>query len=390
MIIEYIWNLLIGYVIITVEGLSMEKLINLAALSDIKVWELSRTSYTHLTAKTTLIGYKKLKKIADDKYNIKVFKSKGITSEVRRLYLRKALFFGILVSLLIGFIISMFVWQIEIVGTNNLSKDTLLDEVYNMGLKTPVLKKNLNLEKIEDDIIIQHKEISWANFSYKGIKLHLEIVETSVPKSPKDPFISTNVVAKKDGYITKILVLEGEPSVTEGMTVKKDQTLIKGEYFDEKGNFRIYDAEGIVYADVWYMGEQSVPMFDEITIRTGRSTEAKYLMLGKSKGVINSGIKYDNYESEIESCIYLGENLAIPIKLVCEKKFETIKVSKRRDSDEIRNIAKNKAYETAFDKILFGTEIIKEKIVFSQKDDKIYASAFLKTNEDIAKKIINE
>lgn len=387
MILEYLWNLLIGYVTITIEGLSMEKLINLASFNNINIWDLKRNSYTILSAKTSYHSFKKLKKLAENKYTIKVLNAKGVPHNINRVYFRKALFFGIISSLIIIIFFSMFIWQIEVIGNYDIKKDVLLKEVYSMGIKTPMLKRKIEFDDLEKNIIINNDNISWANFSFEGIKLKLEIVETKVPKKPKNPLGVANVVADKDGYITKVLVFEGQSNVEEGMTVVKGQNLIKGECFDKKGNFRLYEADGIIYADIWYMGIKSMPLYKNVEIRSGRSHEIKYLKFGKSIGLINKLKSYDKYESEIVGCIYLGENLSLPIKLITEKRYETISIRQRIDKKKVKQAVKQAAYETAFDKIIFGTEIIKEKVVYIENDEELTAAVFLKTNEDIAKKI---
>jgi len=390
MIFEYIWNLLIGYVIITVEGLSVERLINIAAKNGIRIWDVKRTSYASLRAKTSFIGYRKLLKNTDERFSIKISKSKGIPGEVKRLFLRKALFFGFISIVLIVSFFSMFYWQLEIKGAEEVDENELLEDIVSMGLSTPMLKRKLDLEKVEDRIIIEYKQISWANFTSKGIKLCLEVVETNIPDEPKNPLGSSDVVARKDGYITKVLVFEGNPAAEEGQTVKRGQTLINGEFFDKKGNFRVYDADGMIYADIWYMGQEREPLYEKIDIRTGRSYLARYLLLGKSAGYIGKRNSFDQFETEIKGCVYLGENLGLPIKVITEERFETVTIDKRKDKHAVKRIAKNKASEIALEMIPDGTDIIKEKVFYSETEDMMYATVFYKTNENIAEKVINE
>ena len=46
-----IWNYFRGYVIIRVEGLTLEKFLNLATNKDIYLWDIERIEYTVIEAK---------------------------------------------------------------------------------------------------------------------------------------------------------------------------------------------------------------------------------------------------------------------------------------------------------------------------------------------------
>ena len=57
------WNYLRGYVIIKVEGLTLERFLNLAADKDIYLWDIKRTDYTLLEMKVSAKGFKELKEV---------------------------------------------------------------------------------------------------------------------------------------------------------------------------------------------------------------------------------------------------------------------------------------------------------------------------------------
>ena len=54
------WNYFLGYVVISVNGLSLEKFINLCVSRGIKLWGIRRISYTSLTAKIGIRDFKSL------------------------------------------------------------------------------------------------------------------------------------------------------------------------------------------------------------------------------------------------------------------------------------------------------------------------------------------
>lgn len=63
MLIIRIWNYFRGYVIIKIEGLTLEKFINLAIAKNILLWDITRIDYTTLKAKVSIPGFKALKDV---------------------------------------------------------------------------------------------------------------------------------------------------------------------------------------------------------------------------------------------------------------------------------------------------------------------------------------
>ena len=58
-----VWNFLKGYVVIKVEGINLERFINLAITNNIYFWDIERINYTALKARVGLKGYKQLRRI---------------------------------------------------------------------------------------------------------------------------------------------------------------------------------------------------------------------------------------------------------------------------------------------------------------------------------------
>ena len=59
-----LWNFLKGYVVIRVDGLSLEKFINITVSRGIYLWGIKRQSYTSLTAKISISGFRQLRGIS--------------------------------------------------------------------------------------------------------------------------------------------------------------------------------------------------------------------------------------------------------------------------------------------------------------------------------------
>ncbi|MFW5648022.1 MAG: sporulation protein YqfD, partial [Candidatus Alkaliphilus sp. MAG34] len=63
MLVLKLWNYIRGYVIIRVEGLTLEKFINMCTVRNIYLWDVKRIGNTTLEAKLGVRGFKDLRKI---------------------------------------------------------------------------------------------------------------------------------------------------------------------------------------------------------------------------------------------------------------------------------------------------------------------------------------
>jgi similar to stage IV sporulation protein len=74
-----LWNYLIGYVVISVKGVSLEKFINLTITNGIYLWGIQRQNYTTLTAKISIRGFRQLHGISNKiRCRIRIVEKRGL------------------------------------------------------------------------------------------------------------------------------------------------------------------------------------------------------------------------------------------------------------------------------------------------------------------------
>jgi similar to stage IV sporulation protein len=375
---------LVGYVLVKIEGLNCERIINYASNNGIRIWDIKRVSYTHVRIKTSFGGYKKLNSAFNDDTKITILHAYGIAAKANRVFARKALFFGCLVTILFTWLLSRFFWSITIIGQQSIDSENIYQYIEALGIDTPTLKKNIDYTEIERKIEVHFDDVFWANFTPNGVHLILEVVEKKSYENRIDNETCSDVVASKDGYITKVLAYRGNKIITENTMVTKDDVIIQGEYIDQKGNYRFYNASGVVYADIWYTGKHTSALFDTVQIRTGNSYDQTYIEIFGVSSNTQKAKAFVLSQTEIKSSKELFGNLAIPIKKVTARVYEIKTIKKRKNERQLRK----EIYETAYVKAkqnVNNQDIIDEKVIFIEKDDKIEAIVFLKTNENIAR-----
>lgn len=213
---------ILGYVNISVEGYFIERFINMCISKGVLLWNLKRKKSSFLYANIGMKDFKKIKEIAKTtKCRIKIEKKRGLPFILNR-YKKRKIFFGALFSvILIIFIISNFIWNIEITGITTINKEEIIESLTNDGLKVGTLKSKINTKEIINKLRLQRSDIAWVGIHLKGTNAIVEIVEADKKPDIIDENEYCNIISDKDGIVTKINVQNGTALVKEGDIVKK-------------------------------------------------------------------------------------------------------------------------------------------------------------------------
>lgn len=57
---------------------------------------------------------------------------------------------------------SNFVWNIEVTGNNTISKEEIMTEVSNSGLKLGILKQKIDTKNIINNLRLKRDDIAWV------------------------------------------------------------------------------------------------------------------------------------------------------------------------------------------------------------------------------------
>jgi similar to stage IV sporulation protein len=362
-----------GYLIVELNSFCIEKFINLAYNNGIKLWDINRKDLITVQFKISSDDFKKIKKVAKiTNSKIKIVQKKGLGFYVYKVLKRKLFILGIIVFIFILYYLSNLIWIIDIRGNKNISNDEIVKALYKNGIKIGVMKNKLDLKHIENNIVNEIKQISLISLSIDGVKLNVEVVERTLPPEIVDIESPVDIIAKKDGIVTKIFCYRGTPLIKPGEYVKKGQILITGDIFrtnrndNSKEYVKTIHSIGSVYAKVWYEIFEEQELIYNNSERTGNYIKNEYMIINGKKIYINKNdAKFENYD-KIENRTkinLLGYN--IPIEKVEEKIYE-LKVTKVNYSiDEAIEIAKNKAEQE------IKKQIPKDATILDKKYDKI-------------------
>lgn len=384
MLFNALWNCLTGYVMIKVEGLSLERFLNFAVENKVRIWEARREKYTLLTAYVSAAGYRKLLKLNEDRYFIYAVKKRGLPFLLLDAKRRFALASGLMLIVSAVLALSCFVWQIRLQGFEKMDPAVIRNEVKNTGIHEGTWKGQVDLKALENGIIRKYPQIAWVNAEFEGVVLKIQVVEAKIPPEIIDTNGAADIVAKKDAFIKKIIVMEGKPAVKEGQTVRKGQTLIDGEILEEGKPRMSFHARGKVTGAVWYKGQGETRLYTVIKTPTGKTADFRYIQIGNN--LVLMGGQEPGFKSTIDTvkvAYAIGENLFFPVKILNVRMTEVVEQRLMRPITEAKAEAEEKAYRNAMSQMPDDMEIMDLNFTVEIHEDIVQAICYIETEEEI-------
>lgn len=326
-------------------------------------------------------NYEKLKQIKTI-YKIEIVKLYGIIRIIDFIK-RYSLFLIILgVGLLYLIFLSNIIFKVEVIHSKKEIRDLLYKELkyYNLD-KYHFVKSYKEKEKIEEYILNKHKDkLEWLEIERIGTKYEVR-VEERIIKKENDKLDVQNIVAKKDGIITKIEASKGEIVKKVGDYVKKGDIIISGTIKKDDVIKGKVAASGNVYAEVWYKTIVDMPYYYKNSTKTGRKRKVLKIKFLDKDIYIFGFKKYKFYDEK--RILYLKSRI-LPIGFSYSLEKE-LNVEEYLYSPEE---AVNTAIEYASKKLqknLGENESIISKTVLNSNENENYITVeiFYKVNENI-------
>ena len=212
------------------------------------------------------------------------------------------------------YILSLFVWQIDIDGNRKYTDALILQALAQMDVKTGCRKSEIDLPEIEEELRIMYNEITWVSASITGTKLQIELREgdlkisgssgggktgnvkrvenrennSKTQNGESETDLPANLVADEDAIITNLVVRRGTVAVRYGDEVQKGDVLIEGKVYiyNEDETLKKVDyltAEGDVFGKYQELYEKHYQRKHEVRSYTGKNyRELGVAIVGKS------------------------------------------------------------------------------------------------------------
>ena len=293
----------------------------------------------------------------------RVLKKDGLKFLLKKFKHRLGLVFGLLFVLVVVTLSSKFVWSINIIGNQRLSEDDVLNELNKTNLHLGSYIPNINYKDLHNKILLNSNDISWVSVNITGSVANVYIREKIIEdRAQKNKY--SNIVAKSDGQIALISVVEGKKQVSIGDVVKKGELLISGVLDSQSQGVRYVNAQGSVMAYVEKNIEVFIPYESKEKIYIGKPrTKYSYKIFNNLIFFSTKCRNYSEFCDTIEKTdkIKLFNAIDLPIyrstTTIYEYKYEDVIYSKKQAVDLAFKELRGK-----MDNILENSELISKNV----------------------------
>lgn len=374
-----------GYVDIVVEGYYIERFINICNSRQIFLWNIRKDNSITLYASIEAKRFKDLKDICKrTKCKVKIKNKKGFPFTVKKYKKRKVFLILLLIIILAIIALSRFIWNIDVEGNVDISKEEIMQLAEDHGLAIGASKGKIDTKEIINNIRLERDDIAWVGIDIKGTNAIIKIVEADEKPEIVNEDEYCNIVADKDAIITKVSAQNGTPLVKEGDVVTKGDIIIAG-WLEGKYTGRQYvHSQGEVQARVWYTTTEKIALKETKKIETGNIENKYSVKINNFQINLHKSIpKFQKYDTiEENKKLRLFSNFYLPLELVkyTYKEYEEVVVV--HSFEEAKQMGIDRAAETLKENIE-GKKVLDKQVQVKAEAEYIEVQVTYEVEENI-------
>lgn len=336
---DYLNMIFRGYVTVSIDSKISVRFFNICRLKRVKISGIeSMTDSDEVSFRTSIKNKEMLEKIAEKTGTDIKLEECGLNCICRRIR-NKLVILGVFLSVCtILYIQNLFIWRIEITGLDTTgdyayTNEEISDYLATCNIKTGMLKKDVEKERIESLIKEKYPKVIWISVYTKGTCLYLDMevarvynnyggVSANISDVEKNFMEYCNIVADRDCIIKSIITSNGTPVVSAGDEVSAGDILISGSVSinDDSGDTirtKQVKASGViyVYCDVDYDRTYSYSYYSKEP--SGETGQYKSIVVGRLRldmGGEPSGKSFEKRQEQTQVCFF--NTMYLPIYII--------------------------------------------------------------------------
>lgn len=389
MYIKILISFISGYIRIQLEGFFIERFINTCISKGIFLWNMKREKSTILKCNLSIKNFRTVAKIAKQtQCRIKITEKKGMPFIFNKYRKRKIFAIAFLLVISTVIYLSNFIWNIEIIGTEKINSQEIIDILNQEGLDIGKLKSKVNKQKIIDKLRLERADIAWVGIEINGTNAVVKIVEAEEKPEIINEDEYCNIVAKKAGTIVKVSAQNGVPAVQEGIEVQTGDILINGWIEGKYTGIRYLHAEGEVLAKIKYSNKIKV-YYNQMQSSQNGNKETKY-SIKFNKFQINFYKTLSNFEKydtiKANTKIKIFKDYYLPIEIIKNENFELEEHQISYSVEEAKQIGIQENEKILNERIGDNKTIIDKYININEYEDYIEVEVVYEVLESIGAK----
>ena len=385
MLIKIIFNYIIGYIRISVEGYYIERFINICRNNKITIWNLKRDKNVKLELNIGIRDLKKVAKIAKQtKCKLKITRKRGLPFVFNKYKKRKLFFVFLIVLISILTIASNFIWNIEIIEENE-KMENIYQDVVESGLEIGKMKTKINTKDIINKIRLKRNDIAWMGIEIKGTNAIVRLVKSTAKPDIVNEEDYCNIVSDKQGVITKINAQNGTIAVKIGDTVNVGTTLINGWMEGKYTGIRYVHAKGEIQAKVWHTKSKKIPYNATERKETGNIENKYKIKINNFEINLSKRLsKFQIYDTIVlDNKFKMFSDFYLPISLEKITNKEIKEEQKKYSVEEAKKLGVEELQKELDNEIENKEKIVNKIINVYEKEDGIEVYVTYEVLEDI-------
>lgn len=321
----FLYRFFCGVLSVEFSGIYPEKVLNLCSKNKISIWS-AKFKKGKICCKITVKDFLKLPKILRKSgIRVHILRKSGFPFFINKYNKRFGIFTGVLLFFAVLYIMSGYIWIIDVVGNTKTETKEILSVCEQIGIKTGVKASSISSKNAAQQLLLKTDTLAWSSFNIEGCKLTVNVTE--IKQKTEDNTKATNLKANADGIITHIDVKAGNCLVKVGDVVKKGDILVSG-IIESESNTKFVHSIGEITAKTETELTLQEPLKKRVSYPTGQVKEKSVLEFFTLKIPLYLGGENGEYDSQTsEKTLWLfGQNLPIKIhtKKFVFKTYETI------------------------------------------------------------------
>lgn len=294
---------------------------------------------------------------------------------------RPALIISAFVVLLIILYLKNIVLRFDIISDDEKTRSDIMDVLAQENVTVGSYIPDIELVEIERALKQRVEGISWAGITRKGNSMIIDVVENIPAPTGSFSRFPTNLIAKENAVVEKVMLLDGQLKTVVGSGVRKGDVIISGTVETRKSSWT--DGKESVETSIRYTRSMGViegsfertvvfeqKLDDIVKKETGNIYTQRYLQLFSANIPMFFKAKVGNYytDESVSTAAIAGRRLPVGIKTLTFREYDYKPVKyTQQQAVELAN-EKCKNYEINF---LKDYQIKNKTVTTSTNEDSV-------------------
>ena len=303
-------------------GSNRTRLINKLNNKNITIYNL--VTFEKTTFWVNAKDYKTVKHFAEIySVQVEIEADSGLSKALRDSLKNLPYMIAAVVCFIILLVSTNFVYNIKVEAQNDIYANKVQTLLNENKLNGVIPKNKINLKEIENLILNNVDEVSFATCYIEGFSLMVKIVANDNPKQSET---KKDLTSRYDAVVTRVIVRSGTSEVAPGKVVKAGDILIGGYHIadntpsdgEESGDRIDVNADGEVYGKVYTHKRFVIPNKNYAFVKTGKSSIKRQLGFNNLTILKSGKIPYEFFEVATTEIKLFG---VLPLKVVTFEYF---------------------------------------------------------------------